>query len=98
MLTITFDSAETPATTALVNDVLRHITYTNASDAPPAQVVLAYSFYDGNSGTFKAAAESEAYSRTTTVDIAPVDDPTIARRRQRDHEREFGRLHQGARQ
>ena len=58
MLTITFTSAETPATTALVNDVLRHVTYTNTSDAPPGQVALAYVFSDGNSGDLQGERRS----------------------------------------
>ena len=75
-LSITFTSAETPATTALVNDVLRHITYTNASDAPPGQVVLSWGFSDGNSGDLQGEGGVGSVLTTKTVDIAPVDDPT----------------------
>ena len=75
-LSITFTSAETPATTTLVNDVLRHITYTNASDAPPGQVVLSWGFSDGNSGDLQGEGGVGAVLTTKTVDITPVDDPT----------------------
>ena len=47
-LTIRFTSSGTAATTALVNDVLRHVQYTNTSDTPPASVVLNTTFNDGN--------------------------------------------------
>jgi hypothetical protein len=36
LLTISFTSAASAATTALVNDVIAHISYTNSSDAPQA--------------------------------------------------------------
>ncbi len=97
MLSITFTSAGTPATTALVNDVLRHITYTNTSDTPPGQVALEYVFSDGNSETIRAGRSWKHNQHEDGRHRAGrrPDDP---RRRQRDHEREFGRLHQGARQ
>ena len=72
VLIITFDSAETPATTALANDVLHHIIYTNTSDAPPPQVDLVFQFSEGNIGQGQGAIEG----RIITVQIAPVDDPT----------------------
>ena len=49
-LTISFTSTATPATTALVNDVLQHLQYTNTSDAPPASVILDYALNDGAPG------------------------------------------------
>src|SRR6185369_2519059 len=49
-LTINFTSSGTPATTALVNDVLQHLQYTNSSDDPPASVVLNYALDDGAPG------------------------------------------------
>ena len=77
VLSITFDSAETPATSTLVNLLLRSIAYTNISDTPPAQVVLAWSFSDGG-----PAAPGGG---TTTVNITPAAEPTLADRRQRQH-------------
>ncbi len=47
-LTIDFTSSATSATTALVNDVLDHVTYANQNSVPPANVTLDYSFSDGN--------------------------------------------------
>ena len=75
VLTITFNSTETAATPALVNDVLAHITYTNTSDAPPASVVLDYSFNDGNPANGQGSGAAGSDTGTTTVNIAPVDDP-----------------------
>ena len=49
-LTISFNSIQTVATTALVNDVLQHLQYTNTSDEPPASVVLDYALNDGAPG------------------------------------------------
>ena len=72
VLIITFDSAETPATTALANDVLHHIIYTNTSDAPPPQVDLVFQFSEGNIGQGRGAIDG----RIIAVQIAPVDDPT----------------------
>ncbi|HEY5720975.1 MAG TPA: tandem-95 repeat protein [Allosphingosinicella sp.] len=47
ILNISFTSTETIATTALVNDVLRHLQYTNLSNDPPASVTLLYGLDDG---------------------------------------------------
>ena len=49
-LDILFVAGSVPVTTALVNDVLRHITYTNISDSPPASVQLGYAMADGDGG------------------------------------------------
>jgi VCBS repeat-containing protein len=76
-LTITFTSAETAATTALVNDLLRHITYANASDAPPGQVALEYAFSDGNVAGEQGSGDPASAIGLKIIDIAPVDDPTI---------------------
>ncbi|WP_165185480.1 M10 family metallopeptidase C-terminal domain-containing protein [Caulobacter soli] len=59
VLTITFNSSGTAATTALVNDLIRHIAYENTSDAPPASVTLNYSLNDGGGqGTGGALSDS----------------------------------------
>ena len=47
ILNINFTSSETIATTALVNDVLQHLQYTNLSNDPPASVTLLYIIDDG---------------------------------------------------
>ena len=77
MLTIAFTSTGAPTTTALVNDVLRHIIYTNTSDAPPGRVTLEYAFSDGNAGDEQGSNGVGSTIGTKIVDIAPVDDPTI---------------------
>ncbi len=50
ILNISFTSSGTAATTALVNDVLQHLQYTNTSDTPPASVTLLYVIDDGAPG------------------------------------------------
>jgi len=65
MLVITFTSSGTPATQALVNDVLQHITYGNISTNPPASVQIDWLFSDGD------AAEPLTATASTTVNITP---------------------------
>ena len=50
ILTISFTDSQAIATTALVNDVLDHLRYTNISDEPPASLTLRYSLNDGAPG------------------------------------------------
>ena len=69
-LNIHFDSSGTIATTALVNDVLRHLRYTNVSNAPPSSVLLGYSFVD-----FIPGGLSDADS--ITVNITGVNDVPV---------------------
>jgi len=72
VLTISFTSSGATATTALVNDVLKHITYAHGSDAPPASVLLTYALSDGGGqGTGGALSSSGA----VTVNITAVNDP-----------------------
>ncbi|UPK40778.1 cadherin domain-containing protein (plasmid) [Bradyrhizobium sp. 186] len=67
-LFVQFTSAETPATTALVNDVLHHITYADKSDTPPPSVQLLYAFQDAHTGV----------GNIVTVNITPVNDAPVA--------------------
>ncbi|MFZ0269061.1 M10 family metallopeptidase C-terminal domain-containing protein [Caulobacter sp.] len=71
VLSISFTSSATTATTALVNDVIQHIEYTNASNAPPASVSLDYSLNDGG-GQGSGGALSAGGS--VTVNITAVND------------------------
>ncbi|MBO9707843.1 MAG: M10 family metallopeptidase C-terminal domain-containing protein [Caulobacter sp.] len=71
VLTISFTSLGATATTALVNEIIDHITYTNGSDAPPASVSLNYSFNDGG-GQGTGGALSGGGS--VNVNIASVND------------------------
>jgi len=68
VLTINFTSSGTPATTALVNDVIQHLQYTNTSDNPPPSVGLAYTLNEG------LLAGNESASGSATVNIHPLND------------------------
>ena len=74
---ITFTSQDTPATTALVDDVLQHITYENLNDAPPASVTMHVTFHDGNTGAQGTGGDG-VDTANRVVDIAPVDDAPVA--------------------
>ena len=58
--------------------MLRQITYTNTSDAPPASVVIDFTFGDGNGqpgGQDQGAGASPGTATgSVTVEITPVDD------------------------
>ena len=75
-LTITFSSSGTPATTALVNEVLEHLQYTNLSASPPSSVTLDYSLNDGAPGGGQGAVVdgNNIDGGTITVNIDAVDD------------------------
>ncbi|MBO9557897.1 MAG: M10 family metallopeptidase C-terminal domain-containing protein [Caulobacter sp.] len=76
VLTINFLSVGTAATTALVNDVIQHIVYTNTSDAPPASISVTYQLDDGapaNAG--QGPGGSPTASGSVTVNITPSNDP-----------------------
>ena len=49
---------------SVVNDIIQHITYHNASDTPPGSVALDYTFSDG----------THSATETLTVNITPVND------------------------
>ena len=67
VLAISFTSSGAPATSALVNEVLQRITYTNTSDHQPDAFTLEYLFAGGSA------------SGTIEVAVTGVDDPPIAR-------------------
>jgi Ca2+-binding RTX toxin-like protein len=74
VLTITFTSSATTATTALVNDVIDHIAYTNASDAPPTSVTLNYALNDGAPGGGQGAGGTATAGGSVLVNITKVND------------------------
>ncbi|TCS16119.1 M10 family metallopeptidase C-terminal domain-containing protein [Caulobacter sp. BK020] len=74
VLTISFTSSAATATTALVNDVLDHITYTNTSDAPPASVSLNYALNDGAPGGGQGSGATSTAGGSVTVNITAVND------------------------
>jgi VCBS repeat-containing protein len=77
-IAITFTSLETPATSALVDQVIQAVRYTNTSDTPPASVVLAVGFTDGSPGGGQGAGASGLDVNLVTVNIAAVNDPAVA--------------------
>ena len=80
ILSISFTSSGTAATTALVNDVVRHIQYTNLSNNPPASVELLYGLDDGapGGGQGTVTASNNFDGGQVTVNLTAVNDnPTI---------------------
>ncbi|MBV9929944.1 MAG: tandem-95 repeat protein [Alphaproteobacteria bacterium] len=79
VLTISFTSSATPATTALVNNVLSHVTYTNTSDTPPASETLNYTFNDGapGGGQGTVVGGNNLANGSVTVNIAAVNDAPV---------------------
>lgn len=68
-LTVTFSGDLTTPTTALVNEVLQNITYSNSSDEPPTSVTLDWSFSD--------SLLSTSGTNQTVVTITPVNDAPV---------------------
>jgi uncharacterized delta-60 repeat protein len=68
-LVLTFGAG---ATQALVNEVLRKITYANTDHTPPANVTIDWSFSDGNAGS-QGTGGALATKGSTTVTIVPTD-------------------------
>ena len=81
ILGIAFTSSGTAATTALVNEVLGRIQYTNTSDDPPASVSLVYGVDDGAPDAVQGALGSPLNNLdvgTVDVNISAVNDqPTL---------------------
>jgi VCBS repeat-containing protein len=77
-LTLNFTSSGAQATTALVNDVIDHIQYTNTSDDPPANVTLNYSFNDGSPGNNQGSGATGIATGSTLVTINAVNDAPAA--------------------
>jgi fibronectin-binding autotransporter adhesin len=72
VLTITFTSSGTAATTALVQDVMRHVTY--RSDTPYGDATIRYTLSDGNtSTTADVTVTSDTIYIDTTADTAVID-------------------------
>jgi hypothetical protein len=76
-LTINFTSSGTSATSALVNNVLDHIAYTNTSDTPPASVTLNYTFNDASPGNGQGSGAAGTATASTTVNITAVNDTPV---------------------
>jgi len=69
ILTIVFDSSAATATTALVNNVIGHITYADQGNGPPASVVIDLALSDGNSGAQGAGAAPAIDTHSITINV-----------------------------
>ncbi|WP_298927029.1 choice-of-anchor U domain-containing protein [uncultured Ramlibacter sp.] len=74
VLSISFTSSAATATTALVNDVITHIRYTNASDAPPGSVTLNYGLNDGSPGGGQGPGATGTAGGSVLVNITAAND------------------------
>ncbi|MEG0148330.1 MAG: DUF4347 domain-containing protein, partial [Comamonas sp.] len=72
VMNITFTSSGTAATTALVNDVARHISYRN--DTPAGDATMRYTLSDGASSTMaNVTVTSDTIYVTNTTDTATIN-------------------------
>ncbi|HEY3658755.1 MAG TPA: FG-GAP-like repeat-containing protein, partial [Steroidobacteraceae bacterium] len=77
-ISINFNSLNTVATTALVNNVLEHISYKNLSDTPPDNVTMHFTFNDGNIGGAQGSGGQLSDTANRTIDITAVNDAPVA--------------------
>ncbi|HEX8480279.1 MAG TPA: Ig-like domain-containing protein, partial [Allosphingosinicella sp.] len=77
LIVINFNSSQAIATSALVDEVIQAIRYTNTSDNPPASVPLAVGFTDGSPGGGQGSGETGLDVNIVTVNIAGVNDAPI---------------------
>ncbi|MFC4348627.1 DUF4347 domain-containing protein [Kordiimonas lipolytica] len=79
-LTITFQDVGTTPTTALVNEVMQAIRYSNSSNDPAASVQIDWSLSDGNSANAQGSGDNPGIATgSTTVSITGVNDaPTLS--------------------
>ena len=77
-LVITFTNAngQTP-TSADVDNILRQLTYSNSSGAPPANVQIDWTFDDGNVGAQGSGGALNVVG-STTITITPTNDVPVA--------------------
>jgi hypothetical protein len=69
LLVIGFQSTETPATSALVNEVLQRITYSSNAPVPFSTVTLLFTMSDGNNGSQGAGSTPGTAEARPTVAI-----------------------------
>ena len=87
LIVINFTSLETAATSALVDEVIQAVRYTNTSDNPPASVDLAVGFDDGSPGGGQGAGATDLDVNLVTVNIAAVNDAPVNDARRNDRHR-----------
>ncbi|MEL0169538.1 MAG: Ig-like domain-containing protein, partial [Pseudomonadaceae bacterium] len=73
VLTITFTSSQTTATTALVNDVVRHLTYRNDTPAGDATIRVTLTDDGGGVATADVTVTSDVIYVTNTTDTAVIN-------------------------
>ncbi|HEX8379906.1 MAG TPA: Ig-like domain-containing protein, partial [Allosphingosinicella sp.] len=73
-LTIAFNGAQTIPTTALVNEVLQAVRYTNTSDSAPASYSIALVLNDGGTDESQGYPGAASGSRSITVTMTGVND------------------------
>jgi hypothetical protein len=71
----THANGQTPTSTD-VDNILRQLTYSNSSEAPPASVQIDWIFDDGNSGSQGTGGALQA-KQITTINITQVNDAPI---------------------
>ncbi|MEB3213290.1 MAG: cadherin-like domain-containing protein, partial [Leptolyngbyaceae bacterium] len=77
-LTITFtDSNGSIPTTALVNEILNAIQYSNSNDNPPGTVILDFTVDDGNVANSQGSGGVETGSGSITVTLTPQNDAPV---------------------
>ena len=72
-LSLNFTSVGTPATAALVNDVLQHVTYRNKAGLMPKDVVLEWTANDGNNGSQGSGGILTGIHTSTVEIIADIN-------------------------
>ncbi|HYE27115.1 MAG TPA: Ig-like domain-containing protein [Allosphingosinicella sp.] len=77
LIVINFTSLEATATSALVDEVIQSVRYTNTSDNPPASLDLAIGFSDGSPGGGQGAGATNLDVNLVTVNIAGVNDAPV---------------------
>ncbi|HEX8449455.1 MAG TPA: Ig-like domain-containing protein, partial [Allosphingosinicella sp.] len=77
LIVINFTSAQAIATSALVDEVIQAVRYTNVSNNPPASVDLAVGFTDGSPGGGQGSGATGLDVNVVTVNIAAVNDAPV---------------------
>ncbi len=77
LIVINFTSSQAIATSALVDEVIQSVRYTNISDDPPASVDLAVGITDGSPGGGQGSGALNLDVNVVTVNIAGVNDAPV---------------------
>ncbi len=65
------------ATSALVDSAIQQVTYSNVSNAPPANVEIGLSFNDGNAGAQGSGGALTDSNESIAITITPVNDAPL---------------------